>query len=43
VSSTTDDRIQLQNSSATDVPTAQEVDDFFNWAEGEQQRKFIEK
>lgn len=42
-SSTTDDRIQLQNSSATDVPTAREVDDFFNCAEGEQQRKFIEK
>ncbi|KAA0049156.1 hypothetical protein IC582_012472 [Cucumis melo] len=42
-SSTTDDRIQLQNSSATDVPTTREVDDFFNCAEGEQQRKFIEK
>ncbi|XP_022980376.1 cyclin-dependent kinase inhibitor 4-like [Cucurbita maxima] len=42
-SSTTDYRIRLQNSSATDVPTTREVDDFFNYVEGEQQRKFIEK
>ncbi|XP_022924871.1 cyclin-dependent kinase inhibitor 4-like [Cucurbita moschata] len=42
-SSTTDYRIRLQNSSAMDVPTTREVDDFFNYVEGEQQRKFIEK
>ncbi|KAK3003802.1 hypothetical protein RJ639_019838 [Escallonia herrerae] len=42
-SSSTDANTRMQNSTRRDIPTANEMDEFFADAEGQQQKQFIEK